>query len=433
MPAVSDHFKRRQPSGIRVAQIEFGKRQDDVEAVNLAIGNVSLPMHPAMQERMRNLDRHPEFKDGVVRYTKTPGFDETNEAFMNIIASSGFSTEGLYSQVTTGGSQAMMLATLGVTGPAGTSEKPLLLIDAAYTNYNAMAKRLGRETVSIRRDLEDHGVFTLPELESIEEIIQTHRPGAMVVIPYDNPTGHFYDHETLKKLGALAVKHDMWLVSDEAYRELHYTDHDTVSVWGLTEDEVPGITGHRISIETASKVWNACGLRIGALVTDNGEFHEKAVAENTAELCSPAIDQYVFGALAHVGHDELQEWYERQREYYGGMLFSFTKRLKEELPDVIVSSPDASLYSVVDVKNAAKPGFDAMDFVMFCAKEGKADVAGEEKTLLVAPMEGFYNVAPGEDNPGKTQMRVAYVERPEVMARVPELFAELFRQYEARR
>ena len=100
---------------------------------------------------------------------------------------------------------------------------------------------------------------------------------------------------------------------------------------------------------------------------------------------------------------------------------------------VIVSSPDASLYSVVDVKNAAKPGFDAMDFVMYCAKEGKAEVDGEERTLLVAPMAGFYNVAPGEENPGRTQMRVAYVERPEVMERVPELFAELFRQYEASR
>lgn len=433
MPTVSTHFAGRQPSGIRIAQIEFGKRTDGAKAINLAIGNVSLPMHPAMQERMHHLDKDPDFKEGIVRYSVTPGFKETNDAFMNIIASSGYDVQGLYSQVTNGGSQAMQLVTLGACGPAGTDEKPLLLIDAAYTNYNAMAERLGRKTVSIRRELEDHGKFTLPEIKSIEDVIERHKPGGMVVIPYDNPTGHFYDHETLKKLGNLAVKHDMWLISDEAYRELHYTDYETSSIWGLTEEEVPGITGSRISIETASKVWNACGLRIGALVTDNKEFHEKAVAENTAELCSPVIDQYIFGALAHVSHEDLKEWYAQQRAYYGSMLVSFTKNLKQELPDVIVSSPDASLYSVVDVKNVAKQGFDAMDFVMYCAQEGGIAIDGEQTTLLVAPMAGFYNVAKGEDNPGRTQMRVAYVETPDVMEQVPKLFANLLKQYEAKR
>ena len=433
MPKLSEHFKRRKPSAIRAAQIEFSKRKDDVEAVNLAIGNVSLPMHPAMQERLFHPENDSELGQGIVRYTATKGRDEANQAIMNIIASSGFSTEGLYSQITSGGSQAMQLVTLGACGPAGTEENPLLLIDAAYTNYNAMAKRLGRKTVSIRRDLQDHGKFTLPEVESIEDVIKEHRPGGMVVIPYDNPTGHFYDHETLKRLGKLTVEYDMWLISDEAYRELHYTDHDTTSVWGLTEEEVPGITGRRISIETASKVWNACGLRIGALVTDNEEFHQKAVAENTAELCSSTVGQYIFGGLAHVDHEELKEWYDQQRRYYGKMMTRFTEGMKEELPDVIVSNPDASLYSVVDLKNAAKPGFDAMDFVMYCAKEGKAEIDGEEKTLLVAPMEGFYKVAEGERNPGTTQMRVAYVEKPEVMERVPKLFTDLFKQYEAQR
>ena len=282
-PQLSAHFAGRNPSVIRLAQIEFAKRRDDTEALNVAIGNVSLPMHPAMQTRLRSLGDAPSpFADGVVKYSATVGLPETNAAFLNIIASSGFATGGLHSQVTDGGSQAMELVILGCCGPAGSDQRPLLLIDAAYTNYKAFAERLGRRTVSITRSLGDDGRFSLPSVAEIEEIIVRHRPGAMVVIPYDNPTGQFYDRGTFTALARLCVEHGMWLVSDEAYRELHYVDQPAASVWSLGEDVAPGLAGRRISIETASKVWNACGLRIGALVTDNAEFHARAVAENTA-------------------------------------------------------------------------------------------------------------------------------------------------------
>jgi len=429
-PSLSAHFASRQPSVIRLAQIEFAKRHDDTEDLNVAIGNVSLPMHPAMQKRMRGLgDPGSPFAEGVVKYSATPGLAETNAAFLNIIASSGFDTEGLFSQITDGGSQAMELVIAGCCGPAGTTEKPLMLIDAAYTNYTAFAERLGRATVSITRDLDDDGRFSLPSAAEIEKTIQEHRPGALVVIPYDNPTGQLYDRQTLVELARLCVKHGLWLISDEAYRELFYTDAETVSVWGLTENEVPGIIGRRISIETSSKVWNACGLRIGALVTDNPDYHARAVAENTAGLCSNVIGQYIFGGLAGVSHGDLQEWYGSQREYYRAMLRDFTTRTRDLLPGIIVSRPDASIYSVVDLRNIVPADFDALEFVLYCARQGSMDVAGRPMTLLTAPMAGFYSVAPGEPNPGRTQMRIAYVETPERMKLVPELLAGLLEQY----
>lgn len=434
MANISAHFQSRKPSDIRLAQIEFMKREENIEAVNTAIGNVSLPMHPAMQERMLNLgSEESPFRKGVVKYSATVGMEEANKAFLNIIASSGFKTEGLYSQVTDGGSQAMELVILGVCGPAGSKESPLFLIDAAYTNYNAMAQRLGRKTVSVKRCLEENGKFSLPEIGEIEEKIKTHMPGAMLVIPYDNPTGQFMGHNTLIKLAKLCVKYDMWIISDEAYRELHYVDQPVSSIWGISNKEVPGIEGRRISIETASKVWNACGLRIGALITDNKEFHEKSVAENTANLCSNTIGQYIFGALAHVSYESLSEWYHKQREYYKKMMEEFTKGLKGMLPGIIVSSPDASIYSVIDVRKIAKPGFNALDFVIWCSRKGKVEAEGKEMTLLVAPMAGFYSVEDGEENPGNTQMRIAYVEVPEKMKIVPLLFTKLFRKYEESR
>ncbi len=253
----------------------------------------------------------------------------------------------------------------------------------------------------------------------------------MVVIPYDNPTGHFCDHETMVMLAKICAENNMWMISDEAYRELHYTDQKTSSIWGLTEEEVPGITGRRISIDSSSKVWNGCGLRIGALITDNKEFHEKSVAENTASLCSSAIGQYIFGALAHENNEDLQKWFHDQRQYYKKLMVEFTKDLKEKLPGVMVSSPDASIYSVVDVRKIAKPDFDAKDFVLYCAHRGKVEVNGQQMTLLVSPMGGFYNTKPDEKNPGKTQMRIAYVVSPEEMKLVPELFTSLFKKYEA--
>lgn len=429
-PIISAHFKSRQPSDIRLAQIEFAKRKDDVIAVNTSIGNVSLPMPPAMQKRAFNLGaKESPFADGIVKYTTTVGTDECRDAFLNVIKASKCDTNGLYVQITEGGSEAMGLMITGCCGPAGTDKEPLLVIDAAYTNYISFAKRLGRGVVSMTRRLQDDGKFTLPNIEKIKMLVRKYKPGALVVIPYDNPTGHFYDHKTMVELAKICVEENLWMVSDEAYRELHYLDYPSSSIWKITEREVPGITGRRISIESSSKVWNACGLRIGALVTDNKEFHEKSVAENTANLCPNAIGQYIFGALAHETAEDLDKWFDKLRGYYKKMMIEVTNGLKEKLPGIIVSSPDASIYSVVDVRNIAKPDFRCTDFVLYCAREGRVDMYDKHMTLLVAPMEGFYNVKEGEENFGRTQMRIAYVLPPEKMLLVPDLFAELFRKY----
>ena len=433
-PTLSAHFANRRPSDIRMAQIRHAERTDGVAAVNVAIGNVSLPMHPAMIRRLHDLGgAQSPFRDGVVKYSATRGTAECNAAFMNVIAASGFPVDGLHSLVAEGGSQAMEIMIIGLCGPAGSRERPLLLIDAAYTNYKSMADRLGRATVSIQRRLGADGKFALPDAAEIERVIATHKPGAMVVIPYDNPTGHFYDQAALEDLARLCVKHDVWMVSDEAYRELVYTGDRPTSIWGVTDAQVPGIEGRRISIETASKVWNACGLRIGAMVTDNPEYNQRAIAESTASLCSNVIGQHVFAALGDESHADLQAWFAKQREYYRGMLQAFTEGMRAALPGVIVSSPDASIYSVIDVRDIAKPGFDARKFVEFCAGSGSVSVGGETLTLLTAPMAGFYSVPAGDPNPGDTQMRVAYVETPERMKLVPGLFAELFGQYEKKR
>ena len=423
-PVMSAHFESRVPSDVRLAQMKYAERKVKPEAViNVGIGNVSLPTNPAMQKRLFNLNA-PEspFNKGVIRYTATGGFDETQEAFKNILKCEGFDTSKLNVIVTDGGS------------PAATDEKPLLMIDPAYTNYISFAERLGRKTVTVKRHLNEDGKFSLPEIDKIEEVIKANNPGALLVIPYDNPTGQLYDKETLKSLAKLCVKYNMWMVSDEAYRELYYVEgSELVSIWGITDKDVPGIEGRRISIETTSKVWNACGLRIGAVVTDNPEFSNRCAAEYTANLCANAIGQYIFGALAHETKEQIADWCKNLREYYGNLIKKVSSELKRLEPGLVVSSPDASIYTVIDVRNVVKPGFDAIDFCLYCAGEGAVDLNGVQTTLLVAPMKGFYDIAKGENNPGSTQFRISYVETPENMMKVPELFVKLLKQFEASR
>lgn len=429
-PQLSTLFHSRKPSAIRLAQIEFAKRRDGTDAVNTAIGNVSLPMHPSMIARMDSLrEKGSLFEEGVVRYSATVGLDEAREAFKHIIAASNYDISKLEVQITDGGSHGMELVILGTCGGPGKDERPLLVIDPAYANYISMANRTGRSIITVRRELEEDGTFSLPDFAQIENIIEKKQPGALLIIPYDNPTGQFFNQETINKFAQLAVKHNLWLISDESYRELNYTGEPASSVWGITEKAVPGITGRRISLETASKVWNACGLRIGALVTDNKEFLERSVAENTANLCPPVVAQYIFASLKDVPEEELQAWFAKQRDYYAPILRSLREGLGQKVPGIIVSAPDASLYAVVDVRRLVGESFDALDFVLYCAREGSVTIDGKEYTLLVSPMAGFYNTEEGEENPGRTQMRIALVETPERMQLVPELFSSLLQQY----
>jgi aspartate aminotransferase len=431
-PVLSSHTQQRQPSAIRVASIAFAERHDDTEAVNVAIGNVSLPMHPRLQQALKSLGSDEgEFSDGVVRYTATVGTDKAIGAVRKILAASVSQekTERLHIQMTDGGSQAMELMILACCGPAGSTEKPLLIIDAAYTNYLAFASRLGRRIVSLRRYLNSDGRFPLPAQDELKKVFEKYRPGAIVIIPYDNPTGCLYRDEDLKRLAELCVEFNCWLVSDEAYRELHYSNEKAPSVWNLTNADVDGIEGRRIGIETASKVWNACGLRIGALVTDNLQLHAQCVAENTASLCPSAVGQAVFGALGEESEDELRAWFQRQRDYYGQVVESFYKDMTAALPGAVVSKPEASLYSVIDVAPLVGPDFHALDFVMWCARVGRVETPAGPRTLLTAPMEGFYDRNTNPDNTGRTQFRVAFVEKPEVMKTIPTLFASLLKAY----
>jgi len=426
MPQLSERFEESEPSAIRLAQQLFDKRaraNGNLSAINVAIGDISSPTHPKIMERMHNLgaDGSP-FRDGVVRYGKTVGEDEARQAYLKLIEASGGDISGLHAQTTNGGTGAMIQMMKGCL-----NGKPLLGIEPLYANYFDIARDFGKRVITTRRQLQECGKFTTPDMAEIDELMKKHNPGAVLTIPADNPTGQFMPQEVLEEIAKLCVKHDTWLASDEAYRGLHYTDDSISSIWNISEDSVPGISGRRLGIESASKGFNYCGGRSGALVTDNELFHQKSVDNNTAYLCANVTAQYAIGALAHESTEDIRDFQNAQCAHYREIMAMVTDGIRAKMPDAIMSNPDAAIYSVVDFRNF--PDFNSEDFVHFCATRGVINIDGEGKTLLAAPMQGFYKERPGEKNPGDDQIRIAHVLSDEEMAFVPELLTKLFEQY----
>ena len=172
-------------------------------------------------------------------------------------------------------------------------------------------------------------------------------------------------------------------MSDEAYRGLNYKNHhDSVSIWSLSNKIVPDIEGRRISIESSSKVWNACGLRIGGLVTDNKIFNEKSIFEYTANLSANSIGQEIFGVLAKEKTENLKKWIYDQKEYYFKLMKQLRTDLLREIPGLIVSDPESSIYIMIDFKNIVNEKFDSKDFIQFCASKGRVEYKNKFYTLL---------------------------------------------------
>ena len=427
-PSISEHYQQREPSAIRKAQLLFNSRKDkkNIEAINLAIGNITLPMHPIMIERMNSLDRgNSPFHNGVVKYTSSVGTQECQSAFIHSIDAelTNDISNKVKCVVTDGGSQAMELMLLGVCGPS--SEKPILFIDPTYTNYIEFSKRLSIPITIFSRKLQDDGSYSDININDISNIIDIDNPCGIVLIPGDNPTGQQISQELITEIAKVCVEKDIWIISDEAYRSLYYTAAGQSSIWALTDNIVPGINGRRISIESSSKMWNACGLRIGALVTDNQILHNKVASEYTANLCANVIGQYIFGSISTLSKNEIRNWYQDQRIYYYSLMKDLREKLLINIPAIIVSNPESALYLVIDFKNIVDDEFNIINFIEYCATKGKCMVDKNNYTMLLAPMTGFYF----NSNCGKTQARIAIVESKSLIEKVPQILSELIKDY----
>ena len=427
-PKISEHYQNREPSSIRKAQILFNAREDKdkINVINLAIGNISLPMHPIMIKALASLHKKESpFREGILKYTPSVGSKNCQKAIIHSIDAEldGKKLDKIKCLITDGGSQAMELMLLGVCGPS--SVRPILFIDPTYTNYIEFCKRLTIPYVIYSRKLKSDGSFTGININKISNIIGDSKPSGIVIITGDNPTGQQISQNEIYKIATICVENDIWLISDEAYRSLYYTKSGQTSVWALNDEDIPGISGRRISIESASKMWNACGLRIGSLVTDNEIFHDKVVSEYTANLCANAIGQFIFSSILKLTKREIRQWFKHQRNYYNSLMIELRKSLIEKIPKLIVSKPESALYFVIDFKMIFDEGFDIEKFIEYCALVGKARIKNNYHTLLLAPMTGFYH----NKTDGITQARIAIVEPENKLRLVPDILSDLIERY----
>lgn len=424
-PKISNYFKSKKYSSLRIAQNLFAKRNDSVQAINASIGNISLETHPKIKQRLFALNsKESPFKNGVIKYSETKGLEETNLAFLEILKASNCETRNLYTQVTDGASSGMEIVILGVSDK---KSKPIMVIEPIYPNYLEFAKRLNRKIVSYTRNIKERNGFEKINFNKLEKIIKKEKPNALIIIPYDNPTGSFMRQKEIDKIALLAIKYNIWLISDEAYREIIYTKDKISSIWKIDTKKILGINGRRISIESASKVWNACGLRVGAIITDNIYLHQKMVAENSTNLCPNVIGQYVFSILKNEKKQEFKKWFNKQRIYYKKNILEFTKNIKKSIPNIIISKPESSIYCVLDFKKITPKDFDAEKFMLFCAEKGKVSIKNKKYTLLFSHMKDFY--LQKNKKMGSKQVRLSFVEEKGKIKIIPKILKELLNIY----
>ncbi|MGB5321354.1 pyridoxal phosphate-dependent aminotransferase [Lutimonas sp.] len=301
--------------------------------------------------------------------------------------------------VTTGGSEALLF-TLGSITDFGDE---IIIPEPFYANYNGFSVANGIKVVPIVSSIDDD--FALPPIEEFEKLISKKTKAILICNP-GNPTGYLYSKDELKKLKELVLKHDLFLIADEVYREFVYEGIEHHSIMSLD-----GLEEHAIIIDSVSKRYSMCGARIGCIVSKNKALIQTALKYAQARLSSPT-----YALLASEAALETPpEYFQKVIEEYDERRLVLIEALSK-IKGLKVSRPKGAFYCIAEL-----PVKDADDFAQWMLE--KFNDKGE--TVMVAPASGFYST-PGS---GKNQIRIAYVLNKESLLRSVELLKLALEQY----
>jgi aspartate aminotransferase len=280
--------------------------------------------------------------------------------------------------VTTGGSEAIIFAMTIICEPGD----EIIVFEPFYTNYNGFAVQAGVNLVPITTHAENG--FHIPQADVIEKEITQKTKGILYCNP-NNPTGTVYTKEEIERLRKLVIKHDLFLLSDEVYREFIY-EGEHISIMSLD-----GIRDRAIMLDSISKRFSACGARIGNLVTKNREVYQSALHLGQTRLCSPTLEQVGASAVYELGYEyfeKMMDEYQRRRDtVYEGLM---------NIDGVVCIKPNGAFYAM-----AKLPIDSAEKFAAFML----TDFNYNGKTVMVAPGPGFY----ASRGKGQAECRIAYV------------------------
>ncbi len=374
MPSISDKGRAMPASPIRklVPYAEEAKRKG-VKVYHLNIGQPDIPTPEVALNAIRNINLK------VLEYSHSAGNESYRRKLAHYYKTIGINIDHTEILVTTGGSEAVMFAFMSCINPGDEVITP----EPFYANYNGFATTAGIKIVPVTSVIEED--FALPPIAEIEKKITPRTRGIIICSP-NNPTGYLYSKEELLHLKEVVKKHDLFLFSDEAYREFCYDGAEHFSAMNLD-----GIENNVILLDSVSKRYSECGVRIGALITKNKEVISTALKFGQARLSPPGLGQIA----AEASIDTPAEYFREVNEEYTARR-NFMVDALNKIPGVYCPKPKGAFYAIVRL-----PVDDSDRFAQWLLE----DFSFENQTVMVAPASGFYST-PGL---GKNEVRIAYV------------------------
>ena len=364
--------------------------------IRVNIGQPDIPTSDKALAAIHNLDAK------VIEYSHSAGMESLRRKLVEYYKRHNIDVDYEDILVTTGGSEAITITLLTCLN-AGDE---IIVPEPFYANYYSFATSTDVEVIAITSHIEDG--FVLPPIEEFEKKITERTKGIIICNP-NNPTGHVYSRKELEQIRDLVVKYDLFLLSDEVYREFVYDGEEFISIMQLE-----GIHDHAILIDSLSKRYSATGLRTGALITKNKKLRDTALKFCQARLSPPYVGQ-VAGEAAI---DSSQEYMRGVYDEYLARRNYIVKALND-MPDVYCPNPKGAFYVM-----AKLPVDDAEKFAMWMLSEFEY----EGSTVMLAPGAGFYT----ESNVGKQEVRIAYVINRDELKIAMKCLKEGLRQYPGR-
>ena len=397
MPQISQKGLSMPSSPIRklVPYSEEAKRKGR-KVYHLNIGQPDIPTPEVALNAVRNL------KETVLAYTHSAGNESYRKKLAGYYKSVEIDIEYDDLLITTGGSEAVLFAFMTCLNPG----EEVIAPEPFYANYNGFATTAGVNVVPVTSYIDND--FALPPIEEIEKKI-TDKTRAILICNPNNPTGYLYSKEELMQLRDIVKKHDLYLFSDEVYREFCYDGEEHFSAMNLE-----GIEQNVVMMDSVSKRYSACGVRIGALVTRNKEVLNTALKFAQARLSPPGLGQIVGEASIDTPPEYFKEVY---NEYIGRR--DFMVEALNKIPGVYCPKPKGAFYTVVKL-----PVDDADVFSQWILE----DFEYNNQTVMMAPASGFYS----SKGAGKNEVRIAYVLNRDDLANAMETLEKALEAYPGR-
>ncbi len=368
-----------------------------LKVYRLNIGQPDVPTPPEALEVLRHLDRQ------VLEYSPSEGLLSLRKKLKEYYSRFDIKVDVDDIIITTGGSEAVLFAFMACLDPGD----EIIVPEPAYANYMAFAISAGARIVPVPSSI-DTG-FGLPPVEKFEELITPRTKGILICNP-NNPTGYLYTMSEMLKIRDIVQKHNLFLFSDEVYREFCYTGAPYISAFHL-----PGIEENVVLIDSVSKRYNECGIRIGALITKHKELKKNVMKFCQARLSPPLLGQLVAEASIDTPKDYMLATY---NEYVERRKFLIDQI--NQIPGCYTPIPMGAFYTVVRL-----PVDDADRFCRWCL----SDFEYEGQTIFMAPASGFYTT-PGM---GKDEVRVAYVLNKEDLGKAMDVLRHALEVYPGRK